>query len=836
MDFLVCVYQSNPILAAMKALSILFTLGLFSQIAFSQGQLSGVVKDKSSQKPIEFASVALYKSSDSTLLNGGITDAEGKFLIDNLPQGSYYAMASFLGYKTLIISSIQLSKNEKKALEPIFLSSDLQELQGVEVQGQRISTDFQTQKQSFSADNFESSKGGTATDLLRNLPGVSINAEGQVAIRGSSGFVVMINGKPVQGDPVGILGQLPANAIEKVEWISSPSAQYDSEGKAGIINITTSKGSTDGLFLQVNTRAGLPSIENYDNAESQKRYGSDFNLNYVKDKWDISLGSSYQRNDQSGRRVGNVITYSGDTETHFPSNGERSINELNYSGRFTLGYTPSANTNFTLGFYAGVRDRVRTADILYFDNHRVVNGQRTPPFQYFNANDQNRRGDFVLGSLDYNHTFGSKAKLSSSFLYEYTMLGGPTINRNLGYPNLSFVYQDEYNTNDNPLNGVRWNLDYTFKPLSIGQLQVGYQFRYLNHVGDFFYERKNNETGLFELVPEFSSEVNLNRLIHSGYLQLNKSIKKWSYGVGVRVEFMNRDFQLQDKRNTIDTLYQYNYIRPFFSGNLAYQAKEDLTWKLNFSQRVERETTFKMNPFPEREHSETLEQGDPNVLPEFIDQLEGGMIKTWKDNSFFATAYYTRVKNLVNRVNTVYNDSILNRIYSNVGIGQSVGLEMGSELFFTQKWKGFFGGNVYRYSINGDFDNRPINQSSWVYSINFNTTVTLSPTLTTQFTFNYLSNRVTAQGEDSRFYQPSLNVKKSFLDNRLSLNLQWLNMDLGLLRSNEQRITTFRPRDFYTTTNYIYEVDMLIVNLSYTINGSKNRSKFVKSEFGEKEF
>lgn len=836
MDFLVFVYQSNPILAAMKALSILFTLVLFSQIAFSQGQVSGVVKDKSSQKPIEFASVALYKSSDSTLLNGGITDAEGKFLIDNLPQGSYYAMASFLGYKTLIISSIQLSKNEKKALEPIFLSSDLQELQGVEVQGQRISTDFQTQKQSFSADNFESSKGGTATDVLRNLPGVSINAEGQVAIRGSSGFVVMINGKPVQGDPVGILGQLPANAIEKVEWISSPSAQYDSEGKAGIINITTSKGSTDGLFLQVNTRAGLPSIENYDNAESQKRYGSDFNLNYVKDKWDISLGSSYQRNDQSGRRVGNVITYSGDTETHFPSNGERSINELNYSGRFTLGYTPSANTNFTLGFYAGVRDRVRTADILYFDNHRVVNGQRTPPFQYFNANDQNRRGDFALGSLDYNHTFGSKAKLSSSFLYEYTMLGGPTINRNLGYPNLSFVYQDEYNTNDNPLNGVRWNLDYTFKTLSIGQLQAGYQFRYLNHVGDFFYERKNNETGLFELVPEFSSEVNLNRLIHAGYLQLNKSIKKWSYGVGVRVEFMNRDFQLQDKRNTIDTLYQYNYIRPFFSGNLAYQAKEDLTWKLNFSQRVERETTFKMNPFPEREHSETLEQGDPNVLPEFIDQLEGGMIKTWKDNSFFATAYYTRVKNLVNRVNTVYNDSILNRIYSNVGIGQSVGLEMGSELFFTQKWKGFFGGNVYRYSINGDFDNRPINQSSWVYSINFNTTVTLSPTLTTQFTFNYLSNRVTAQGEDSRFYQPSLNVKKSFLDNRLSLNLQWLNMDLGLLRSNEQRITTFRPRDFYTTTNYIYEVDMLIVNLSYTINGSKNRSKFVKSEFGEKEF
>jgi iron complex outermembrane recepter protein len=820
----------------MKALLLLIFLFAFTHFGFTQGQLSGIVKDKSSQRPIEFASVAIHSSTDSTLVNGAITDAEGGFLVEKLPQGSFYAVVSFLGFKTQIISGIQLSRNEKKTLETLFLSSDLRELQGVDVQGQRITTDFQTQKQSFSAENFESAKGGTASDVLRNLPGVSINAEGQVAIRGSSGFVVMINGRPVQGDPVSILGQLPANAIEKVEWISSPSAQYDSEGKAGIINITTSRGSTDGMFLQVNTRAGLPSIENYDNAESQKRYGGDFNLNYVKDKWDLSLGGSYQRNDQSGRRVGNVITYRGDKETHFPSNGERSINEVNYSGRFTLGFTPSANTNFNLGFYAGVRDRVRTADILYFDNHRVINGQRTPPFQYFNANDQNRRGDFALGSLDFTHTFGSKAKLSSSFLYEYTMLGGPTINRNLGYPKLSLVYQDEYNTNDNPLNGVRWNLDYTFKTLPIGKLQTGYQFRYLNHVGDFFYERKNNETGKFELVPEFSSNVNLNRVIHAGYLQLDKTVKKWSYGAGMRVEAMNRDFQLQDKSNTLDTLYQYDYIRPFFSANLSYKAKEDLTWKLNFSQRVERETTFKMNPFPEREHSETLEQGDPNVLPEFINQLEGGLIKTWKDNSFFATAYYTRVKNLVNRVNTVYNDSILNRIYSNVGTGNSVGLEMGSELFFSKNWKGFFGGNVYHYAIKGEFDNRPVNQSAWVYSVNFNTTVTLSPTLSTQFTFNYLSNRVTAQGEDSRFYQPSLNVKKSFLDNRLTLNFQWQNMDLGLLKSNEQRITTFRPRDFYTTTNYIYEVDILVLNLSYTINGSRNRSKFVKSEFGEKEF
>ncbi|TDQ18958.1 outer membrane receptor protein involved in Fe transport [Algoriphagus boseongensis] len=820
----------------MKKLGFLisFLLGVLPAIA--QIQIKGKVFSKSDGIPLEFASVALYNFQDSSLVDGGITDLEGIFLIDKIPAGNYYLVASFLGFNSQTIPNLQVDRNQKIDLGIIFLDQDSQNLQAVEVEGQRISTDFRPEKQSFSAENFEAAQGGTATDVLKNLPGVSINGEGTLSIRGSSGFVVMINGRPTQGDPMMLLGQLPANSIEKVEWLSAPSAQYDSEGKAGIINITTKKGATDGLYLQFNGKLGFPSIENYDNKAPQQRYGGDFNLNYLKGKWDISFGASYQRNDQSGRRVGNVYTISGDTTTYFPSEGERSIDEQNYSGRFTVGYTPNPSNSLSLGFYAGVRDRIRTADILYYDNHKEFPGGETLPFQYFNANDQNRRGDFALGSLDYVHSFSNGSKLSTSLLYEYSMLGGPTINRNLGYPDLSIVYQDEYNTNDNPLNGVRYNLDYTFKPSSIGNFQVGYQYRFLDHFGDFLYERKNNESGIWEIVPEFSSEVDLKRIIHTGYIQWDKKREKWSYSAGVRTEIMERKFQLQDKSGSLDTTYLYDYIRPFFSGNITYQANKELTWKLNFTQRVERETTFKMNPFPEREHSETLEQGDPNVLPEFINTLEVGMVKTWKDNSFYATAYFTQVENLVNRVNTVYNDSILNRIYSNVGTAKSIGLELGTELFFTEKWKGYVGGNVYHYSIQGEFDNRPVDQAAWVYSYNFNTTYNFTKSLSSQFSLNYLSKRVTAQGEDSRFYQPSLNIRKTFLDGQLALNLVWQNIDLGVLKTNEQRITTCREGEFFTTTNYIYEVDMILLNLSYTINRSKNRAKFVKSEFGEKEF
>jgi outer membrane receptor protein involved in Fe transport len=244
-----------------------------------------------------------------------------------------------------------------------------------------------------------------------------------------------------------------------------------------------------------------------------------------------------------------------------------------------------------------------------------------------------------------------------------------------------------------------------------------------------------------------------------------------------------------------------------------------------------------MNPFPEREHSETLEQGDPELKPEFIDLVELSVNKKTKGgNSIFVTGYYRNVKNLVNRVNTIYNDTILNRIYSNVGDAKAIGLELGAYLKPAKNWSNFIGTNIYNYVIDGEFDNRQINSKAIVYSINLNSTFSFGEKASLQFTFNYLSERITAQGEDSRFYSPNITFQKLFLKNRLTATLQWQNIDLGMLNTNEQRITTFRTNEFFTTTNYIYEVDMVLLNLSYTFKNGKNKSKFIESEFGKREF
>ncbi len=242
-----------------------------------------------------------------------------------------------------------------------------------------------------------------------------------------------------------------------------------------------------------------------------------------------------------------------------------------------------------------------------------------------------------------------------------------------------------------------------------------------------------------------------------------------------------------------------------------------------------------MTPFPEREHSETLEQGDAELLPEYIDLAEAGIVKNWKDNSLSANIYYRGIDNVINRVNTVYNDTILNRIYTNAGNAQALGLEVALTLYPVKWGRLVWGSNVYNYSIKGRLFEEEINTSNTIYSINATSNFAVSSTFDIQIGLNYLSERIPAQGRDSRFFNPSLSMRKTFMDKKLAVTFQWLNLDLGLWDANEQRITTVRD-NFFTTTNYIYEVDILQLGITYQFNQPSKNIKLLKSEFGDKEF
>ncbi|MGY5353140.1 outer membrane beta-barrel protein [Wenyingzhuangia sp. IMCC45533] len=834
---------------------------LISNIIFAQ--ITGKVKDAESSEALEYATVALYSSDSNKLITGVITSRDGKFVIDKVNAGTYYVEATFIGYETKRIENISIDKkSEFKDLGIISLSVASNQLEAVELRGTTKSVIHKIDRQVFDAKKYQVSKGGTATDIIKNLPSVTVNGQGDINVRGSNSFAVLINGKPTQGDATTILGQLPANAVQKVELITAPSAKYDPEGTAGILNIITKRGAANGDYAQVSVRGGFPSIEDYNTKEPAQRYGIDATYNTRTDKWNYSIGASFQRNDKTGLRDGNVeIIDEQNITNRLPSFGERSFDDVSYNARFSVDYTPNDQDEFSVGLFAGKRKKDRLADIFYTNSKLDANGVLIPKsgFNYYNHNLRTRKGDFALGSIDYTHKFKNESKLSTSFLYEYTFLGGPTENDNVDTPAYKIIYQQERNTNDNPLEGIRYNLDYTFKPTSIGVFEAGYQYRNLNHQGEFEYNRRTPPNTNFINVPEFSSNIELNREIHAAYLQLSGSKNKWDYAAGVRVESMDREYKERLDTFTRDSIYKYDFVKLFPSASVQYRLNDKTNLKAAYSKRVQRTTTFKMNSFAEREHSEVFEQGDNQLRPEFIDVLELGVTKNLpKGNSFYATAYYRHTKNVINRVNTlvyeedadnpgnfVVNDSILNRVYSNVGKSNAIGLEVGATVKASKNWTNFVGANIYNYAIDGvfSFNHRdgirrtyPIDTDAFVYSLNVNSTYNFWKNASLQFTFNYLSDRNTALGEDSRFYSPNLSFKKSFYNDQLTATLQWQNIDMGLLKTNEQRITTSRPNEFFTTTNYIYEVDMVTLNLTYTFNKLKNKSKFVESEFGKREF
>lgn len=807
-------------------------------ISFAQrGTVEGLVSDNDTNEPLEYASVAIFSKADSGLVTGVITNHFGEFRIANVPQGNYYLKIQFIGYESREIADLSLKSGERLNLGTIRMAAARQMLNEVNVTGNRINASNRLEKQTYRAEQFEAAKGGTAVDVLKNMPSVAVNGQGEITVRGATGFLVLINGKPVLTDAQTALGQLPANQIENVELITSPSAKYDPDGKAGIINITTKKGATDGTGLIVNSQYGFPSTTDFGNERVSQRYGADVMFNYQKEKWDISVGGNYTRNDLNGFRDGEVFieNVANNTINYFPSKGERSFNRYNYALRAAVSFTPNPHHVFSVGVFSGKRYQERDANIFYTNSQLTLDTrEKIYDFNYYNANKQIKQGTFTLGNFDYTYNFSGNSSLTASFLYEFDDLYGNTFNRNLTEPGGASLQYVE-NPYQKPIEGYRVKLDYKTS-LGGGTFESGYQFR------------NDSQDGVFDylITPEVLDQEDLEwfrgtafskNQIHSGYGQFSKSQKKLQYIVGLRYEYSKRTVGLSFD----PVLHVLDLSNLFPSASLLYSVSDDLRIKAGFSRRIQRVTNNQLNPIPEREHSETLEVGDPDLLPEFVNSGELGITKSFSDgSSAFLTAYYQSGKNPMQRVNSIYADTILNRVYTNVEKSESVGFETGADLHPFEWWDFYLGANIFNQFYKGELKifNEPaiqINNSGWVYSVNVNTTFNLSTSLSLNANVNYLSKRPTAQGEDSRYLIPNLALRKNFVNNRLTASLQWQNIDLGMEQSHRQRISTWGEH-FYTTTNYIYETDFVMLNVSYNLNWQNGKLKLPSSEFGEKEF
>ncbi|MCF2499018.1 TonB-dependent receptor [Dyadobacter chenhuakuii] len=341
-------------------------LNLLTSIACIQAQtISGSVADRQTKQPLAYCSVALFKSPDSTLVTGLLTSENGAFKFENVTSGSYYIQTQYIGYSKATVPVPAFGAQNTIELGQILMDADPRTLQELNVTADHKLLENKVDRQVYRADKFLNSQGGTAIDVLKNTPSVTVSSEGDITLRGSSGFLVLINGKPVQTDAATILNQIPANTIENVEVITSPSARFDPDGKSGIINITTKAALAGSRSFSANVQAGLPAIYRYDNLHNPLRFGGDVTFNARSEKWDVSLSGNYLRNDIAGQRTGDVNTTIGQVFTSFPSDGERSFIRYNYTARGSVLFTPRSSDAFSVGFYTGFRSQSRRADIVY---------------------------------------------------------------------------------------------------------------------------------------------------------------------------------------------------------------------------------------------------------------------------------------------------------------------------------------------------------------------------------------------------------------------------------------------------------------------------------------
>lgn len=806
----------------MRITTAIFLFLTLKSLAQTNLNINGKVFDKSNSSELPYAIVALF-DANKKLISGTTTDEKGSFEFTAKIEDTLHINIKYIGFNPFDTSLVPSIKNTN--LNFIFsLTSQENQLEEVTVSTERATSSFHIDKQSFNAAKLGNIVSGTGLDIIRRLPSVIINSEGAILMRGNAEFLVTINGKFTNQTTADVLTQLPANTIENIEIISSPSASLDADGKAGIINIITKKNIAEGWGIVFNTN--ISSIH-------PKRYGTDFTFYHNNSKFNSFITANYRSYNIGGYRKGEFRTLFNDTITYLPSSGERPTEELIYGLRAGTNYSINKSAFLNLGMYYGYKQNDRTANLHYkqfsngekpldlyrrFDNNKVER-------LFYNQNLFLRNGRFFTTNTDFSKTFTNQSKLSFAAIYEYSILGGPLQNQNIDETN-GILFLKERSDEKSPLNAWRLQTDYSFPIKKDMILETGYQFRSVHHTGQFNFERLNIPNDTWETDPEFSDELDLRQTIHAGYIQLNGQYKQLKYRAGLRAEQMYRT--LTHLLGT--TPINLNQLNFFPSIQVLWKLQNDQELKFGYSKRIDRPTTKALSPFKNHRHSEAIWIGDPNLLPEISDNVEVAYIKKFEKGSISFTAYNNYTTNLIFRTNRSYSRITLLTLLTNAGNSNSTGFEFILDWQIIKWMRLYFSGNTYYFNIS-DLKNAETNASnSMNYNLNGNISFRISPKYRIQWDANYISKTVTAQGFDTDLFGSNVGLKYA-INKKCTFDLLFQN----IFNSNVQTITT-KNSSFYSSIEYTKFDRIVQLSLSYRFNDSGKNSKTIKTEYGEKDF
>lgn len=789
------------ILEIAAILCLLFTLsspayGRDGAAVKSGSTITGSVLDRTTGKPIQFANVILFAKADSAQVTGSATDREGKFTLTGMSAGNYFLQVQIIGYHIKVLRGISLSTSRPRLnLGKIYMRSSAINLPNVLAEGRRPAISYQPGKQIINVNQMKTALSGTAADVLENVPSVSVDINGNVSLRGSSNFQVLVDGRPSVMSAQNALQQIPASSIKTIEIMTNPSAKYDASGAAGIIDIILKKNSDLGFSGMANLMGGLGD-----------KYGGNFIVQYKTPAVSYNFGLDFNRRTFPGTNKQEKEFIIGDSTSYLNSDGNVLWQRILSGVRGGIDFNLSRRDNLSFSGRYGGRS---------FHHYSSLNTD-----QYSNAQSQQL---YYLDSHNYNH-YGTFYELNTNYLHKF----GGNGNQITGYLSFRHHASDEaaiseatqssitlngtQTTEMGPHDELRGNIDYTLPIGKSEKFWAGSEF-FTRTYGDInkLYSF-DSTTGNYDFQPAFSHTNNFNRSRFAAYSMFADKWDSLQVQVGFRTEYT---YQLvaQADSNKSFTLSRWDY---FPSISSSYNFADGIQAMASYTRRIERPDGGDLEPFYSWFDANTVHIGNPSLKPELIDSYEMGVQTYIGQVSFSNDLYYRFTRDKIEHINSVYAQNVTLVSVANVGNDYAMGYEFGLQVNPVGMWHLNLMGNLYNYRISGAIDNQSFARQSFDWSVKANNSFTLTHTTEVQLNTRYHSPSVTAQGTWGGFFTTDLAVKQDIVPKRLSLTL-----DVNDLLNTGRREFTTQGEGFYNHNFYYRSAPVVMLNLQYTFNNYK---------------
>ncbi|MGN7887460.1 TonB-dependent receptor domain-containing protein [Dyadobacter sp. 22481] len=754
--------MKNPLLSVVRFAVLTLFLAIAANHSIAQApvqgdsKISGIVLDSAAARGVEFASIALFNAADNKAIDGTTADESGKFAIVKVAPGTYKLMISFIGYKDKAVS-VKVEKGKDVVLGSIQLVSSVQNLAEVTITGEKSLVEEKVDRLVFNAEKDITSKGGDASDLLRKVPMLSVDLDGNVSLRGSSNIRVLINNKPstiIAANVADALKQIPADMIKSVEVITSPSAKYDAEGSGGIINIITKKNNLQGLTLNIDSGVG--------------NRGSNLGLNgsYRKGKMGFTLGGFGRAFYNKATSVLDQTTYSGGSS--FLTNQSSTAKDRGLFGQYSLGwdYDLGKNQALSAGLRYGTRNFIQKQDLTInqYENSVLNNSS----LRKVDRKDLSGTVDF---NIDYIRTFKPQQEWSISTLYSRT---GLTNNFNTDLLNESGAVNSKLkNENKNENSELTLQTDYQ-TPLGKNQLiEFGAKgiFRTVN--SDFKYLTAG-ESGDFVLsTTNPAGALNYKQNVAAGYLSYTLSTKnKYTFKLGTRYEYTGITADMGENK-PID-IPAYGNLVP--SINVSKALSGSTTLKAAYNRRIQRPGIQQLNPNVNLSNPQSISTGNPALSPELTDNFEVALSTNIKKTYINASVFARQTNNSITQVRMAV-DTLQGAIvttYENIGKQRAYGANIFANVYLTPKWTLNGSIDILHSYLEGqttglDGTSQAMSNSGFNYGGRLMSQISLQNGWGLQAFGFYRGKEIQLQGTRTGFYIYSLGFKKDFANKKGSI-------------------------------------------------------------------